>query len=542
MSFIVQPASAGTFVGVLGVTQGGTNLSTLTAGNLLMGDGTNAVALVAPSTSGNVLASNGTAWISTTAAAGGTITATSTGSITAGNAVQINSNGTVSAPTVTYSTSGTTSATISATASNSWGSLIYLPLIDKYLITYYRSTDSYYVAAVGTPSASGAITWGTESVIYSGAGTARITSVYVSSQGNVFSVFNVSSSAYGVAISVSSSGVISSGSLVNIQGGTISNPSWYGLAYSPVVDRVMVTAMNNNTGGFLTSSTFLVVGNAITTSSTVSNIFSQMTNSPPYLVYDTASDKFLMIGAYTSNYMYCWIGTVAVGGATTWLSPQFLSTLNVGTYFVSTYSTGSAKSVIAFFPNDSTIRTATITVTGGTSVSLGTIYSFANNNTPGNPNISYDTGLDRIVYFYKNPSTYPSIRTGTISGTDISIGAETVIQAISVYSNSIFLSSYNSLYKYSAIAFGTVSNDFKYSAVTLGSSTLTTDNFIGFAENTVSTGQSTTVSVIGGANLYQSGLTPALKYYVQQTGALSTSVSTLYGGISLSATKLLVKG
>jgi hypothetical protein len=46
------------------VAQGGTGLATLTANNVLLGNGTSAVQAVAPGTSGNVLTSNGTTWTS----------------------------------------------------------------------------------------------------------------------------------------------------------------------------------------------------------------------------------------------------------------------------------------------------------------------------------------------------------------------------------------------------------------------------------------------------------------------------------------------
>jgi len=53
----------------LTVAYGGTGASTLTANNVLLGNGTSAVQFVAPGTNGNVLTSNGTTWVS--AAAGG---------------------------------------------------------------------------------------------------------------------------------------------------------------------------------------------------------------------------------------------------------------------------------------------------------------------------------------------------------------------------------------------------------------------------------------------------------------------------------------
>ena len=55
--------------GTLPVANGGTGAATLTANNVLLGNGTTAVQFVAPSTTGNVLTSDGTTW--TSAAAGG---------------------------------------------------------------------------------------------------------------------------------------------------------------------------------------------------------------------------------------------------------------------------------------------------------------------------------------------------------------------------------------------------------------------------------------------------------------------------------------
>jgi hypothetical protein len=55
--------------GTLPAANGGTGQSSLTANNVLLGNGTSAVQFVAPGTTGNILTSNGTTW--TSAAAGG---------------------------------------------------------------------------------------------------------------------------------------------------------------------------------------------------------------------------------------------------------------------------------------------------------------------------------------------------------------------------------------------------------------------------------------------------------------------------------------
>jgi hypothetical protein len=57
--------------GILPIANGGTGASTLAANNVLLGNGTSALQAVAPGTTGNVLVSNGTTWISQAPAASG---------------------------------------------------------------------------------------------------------------------------------------------------------------------------------------------------------------------------------------------------------------------------------------------------------------------------------------------------------------------------------------------------------------------------------------------------------------------------------------
>lgn len=68
------PIDGGT-TGTLPVNRGGTGATSLTANNVILGNGTSAVQVVAPGTSGNVLTSNGTTWVSG-AASGGSLLGT----------------------------------------------------------------------------------------------------------------------------------------------------------------------------------------------------------------------------------------------------------------------------------------------------------------------------------------------------------------------------------------------------------------------------------------------------------------------------------
>lgn len=94
----------------LPVNSGGTGLSSLTANNVILGNGTGNVLFVAPGTSGNVLTSNGTTWTSAAPATSGTVTSVA---LADGSTTPIY---TISGSPVT--TSGTLTLTLSTKAAN----------------------------------------------------------------------------------------------------------------------------------------------------------------------------------------------------------------------------------------------------------------------------------------------------------------------------------------------------------------------------------------------------------------------------------------
>jgi len=67
---LYSTSSSALTAGTLPVAAGGTGATSLTANNVILGNGTSAVQVVAPGTNGNVLTSNGTTWVSSTPAAG----------------------------------------------------------------------------------------------------------------------------------------------------------------------------------------------------------------------------------------------------------------------------------------------------------------------------------------------------------------------------------------------------------------------------------------------------------------------------------------
>jgi hypothetical protein len=106
----------------IGVASGGTGATSLTANNVILGNGTSAVQVVAPGTNGNVLTSNGTTWVSSIAASGGLAYSYTTTPVTATNNQGILADTSGGAFTVTLpATPSVGNQVIIADAGSSWG-------------------------------------------------------------------------------------------------------------------------------------------------------------------------------------------------------------------------------------------------------------------------------------------------------------------------------------------------------------------------------------------------------------------------------------
>jgi hypothetical protein len=139
--------------GTLAVARGGTGATTLTANNVILGNGTSAVQVVAPGTSGNVLRSNGTTW---TSASAGTIAASI-------EAVQVSKNNTFSSTSTTYV--DVTGLSVAITPSSATNKILVIVCIGSLV-----ADDSCYARLLrgATEIGSGSGTAGVLTQVYSG--------------------------------------------------------------------------------------------------------------------------------------------------------------------------------------------------------------------------------------------------------------------------------------------------------------------------------------------------------------------------------------
>jgi hypothetical protein len=149
--------------------QGGTGFSTLTANNVLLGNGTSNVQLIAPGTSGNVLVSNGTTWTSNAA------TVSALGTPTSGNLTNCTADGTNGVGYINipqnpqtgnytlvasdagkhiYHASGAAAATYTIPANSSvsyvTGTAVTFVNLSANAVTIAITTDTMYLSSAGT--------------------------------------------------------------------------------------------------------------------------------------------------------------------------------------------------------------------------------------------------------------------------------------------------------------------------------------------------------------------------------------------------------
>lgn len=169
-----------------------------------------------------------------------------------------------------------------------------------------------------------------------------------------------------------------------------------------------------------------------------------------------------------------------------------------------------------------------------------------------NCNVIYDA-VTGVTCFYGSPDIGLYAKTITSSGSSITVGSEVTLDADTNFApqqgREIETASTGTsrtdgvVY---ATSFFTVSPPQSTSGLYIrGSSQSVSSNsseFLGFANEAISSGSTGEIAVISGVNENQTGLTPATSYYIKGDGTLTTTNTGTYAGRALSSTKLLVKG
>jgi hypothetical protein len=176
--------------------QGGTGLTTLTANSVIIGNGTGSVTFVAPGTNGNVLASNGTAWVSTAAAASGFPITLGNTSVAASSTTTAVGNLTLNLPTVTNYVETLYSATGNTSVSLTNGTIQKITTSGSTTITLPSSVSGKSFTIIVSYAAADALSWAGGSTLKWASGTTP-TATSVTGKIDIFNFYQDGTNTYG---------------------------------------------------------------------------------------------------------------------------------------------------------------------------------------------------------------------------------------------------------------------------------------------------------------------------------------------------------
>lgn len=477
---------------------------------------------------GQVLTTNGSNTLSWASVQGGIQTFTSSGSITAGNAVQINNDGTVSVPTVV------TTPSVGAISTNYGGSndmtqIVYNPVTDRYLAAWWQASQFY--RALGTPDSSGGITWTQSAAFFYTTTAYNIGLINIPGTNTVVGAYTDSSGStiYWYIHTLTSSSISDAQAATTNPSNNINRTSLrWDSATSKLVWGYQQTSPSNAPAVRIGT----ISGGSIfwTAAATPNSMYGGETT----ISYDSSSGKYLLIYRGTNNYTYGNVVTIPSSGPATFGSDQLIST-DQPSYAQAVYYPLIGQLACALGSFLTTLTVSGDTITRGTNVSIPSYSGYAS--------LVIDPSSGRLIVHGYDANGYPVFYYPTFSGGVFTLGSSTVLISTNM------LNAPNNLARQilavdtsrDRIAFVGGYNQ-KSLTVKATSASLTSSNFVGFAESTVSTGQSVNVACVGGTNNSQTSLTTGTKYYVTAAGSLTTTTGTIEGGIALSATKILVKG
>lgn len=459
------------------------------------------------------------------------------GTLGSGVTVALNSDGTVTAVAETSISESVGTPVVFEAAATTYTSASYDSINNKIVIAYQDIANSNYgTAIVGTVSGT-SISFGT-AVVYESGYTQYIGSAFDAANEKVVIAYaDASNSGYGTAIVGTVSGTsISFGSASVFESANVGLVS---AAYDANAAKIVISYFDSGNSSYGTAVVATVSGTSISFGSpTVFN----SAQSDPFITYDSNAQKVVI--AYrdrSDNYGRAIVGTVS--GTSISFGSESVFNSNLTTDVSSAYDSDAQKVIIAYRDyGNSSYGTAIVGTVSGTGISFGSATVF-NAGTSDNMSVAYDANAVKTVISYTDTanSNYGTLIAGTVSGTSISFGSETVFEASTATDLS---SAYDANAKKVVISYRDAGNSEYGTAVVFQNAFTETNSadFVGITDQAIADTATGSVVVKGGVTEKLSGLTTGSTYYVQDDGSLSTTASSVTAGKALSSTTFLLKG
>ena len=422
-----------------------------------------------------------------------------------------------------------------------------------FLVVYKFQTTGRLHARLGTYSSSGVISWGTDLTLTKPVGGQQATACYYDSDNDCFvAMGGTGTNEYMYATILTYSGTaLTEGNFVEFRG---QNSNTNGVSdMSASYDTTNKIAYVVSSPG--DSITKLTVSGTSITASAFEYVFGSYGSRMQYasLDYDIPNNRgVIYFRDETNNYYPTVVAFTSASGTLTFGTKVVLISAQYG--LPGSVAHNSTHTFVAYGNSSDTSKVYYNNLSiSGTSITVGTqavLITSANITNMSSKPFIYNPDGKFYYLFSQTSSPYNlSLVEATASGTSLSGSFK-------------FQQSHSSLYEKWAIGNTSTSNPTMILAgydsgntdakaltftptatITTITNNLLSNNFIGFAQNTVADNEDVKVKVISESDANQTGLTTASQFYVQVDGTLSTTAGTpsVLGGTALSSTKILIK-
>ena len=470
---------------------------------------------------------------------------TASGAIAQGKPVILNTNGTVTQVTGNSATEAAGTPVVFESAITTALSSTFDSSNNKVVFAYQDGANSDYgTAVVGTVASDNSISFGTP-VVFASAATNYTAATFDSSNNKVVIAYeDEGNSEHGTAIVGTVSGTsISFGSEVVFNA---SNSDYIRAVFDSSNNKVVILFRDASgaAGGYGTGIVGTVSGTSISFGTKAA--FSSDNTTKIAAAFDSSNNKVVIAWEDSSvSQLRSKVGTVSGTG----ISYGSEATVYSGSVFdhdglTATFDSSNNKVVVAYKQSTNSYGYAQVGTVSGTSISYGSAVLFNGSNGVSWLSSTFDSNANKVVICYRDDgnSSYGTLVVGTVSGTSISFGTETVFESDSVNRvSSTFDSNLNKV----AIGYRDAGNSNYGTGVVFqvgfDNTNLTATNFLGIADEAISNGASGNVTMKGGiASSGLSSLTPGSTLFVQRDGTFATSAATpsVEAGKAMSATSI----
>ena len=475
------------------------------------------------------------------------------GTLPNGKPVVVNADGTVSSVGLVSISQNVGSGTVFESATTEYINSVFDSSTNRVVVVYKDDGNSNYGTAVVGSVSGNSISFGTP-VVYQAGTVIWSKPVFDSTNNKIVIAYRKNSDGGdgGAIVGTvdASDNSISFGSETEFETGEISSDFQ---SVSAVFDsnegKVVIVykeATNSNYGMAIVGT---VSGTSISFGSNTAFESSNTTNIDA--AFDSNSNKVVIFYNASS------IGK-AIVGTVSGTSISFGSSVNITGNSLNeirgAFDTTNNKMIVAYKDPDGTVPGEGCGIVGtvsGTSISFGSQTVFRSKNC-NYLSIAFDSNANKIVVTYQNDTDNPRVGelvVGTVSGTSISFDTQVVFDSsISGGHYSYTSATFDSNSKKVVISFADSSNSRYGTSLVFQAAgsvpNLTSENYIGISRSGAASGAGAVIDTQGAIADNLSGLTAGQSYYVQTDGTLGTTAATpsVFAGTAVSATKLIVKG